>query len=186
MHNGQEMLFLSTSSVLHAVKVPHDMIEKYCAPASNNEKNTHSRPNVLPNIGDSSLIKLEPPKFGLSGLKRYGFSDLDKPRGSVLRAPNTISVLQHQQMDMNDLSAQPAILSAAIDFWTDLQNSVLKLEEKLENGYMEGLTIALVDKFARQVIISKHLFTIVTCSCCTDYFEFRASRFYSIFSNNNG
>lgn len=153
MHNGQEMLFLSTSSCLHAVSIPADTMNRFCGlEVGNVGDSPHSLPPVrhlLPQVksdlkSTNTQKLLEAPKYCLSGLKRY----------VVPSDPSPFISSDHQSPLRNkaiDHTGGRKELSVAEEYWGTLQEAVLLLQKKVQSGCLEGLSIGLVDKYARQV-----------------------------------
>lgn len=166
MHNGQEMLFLSTSSCLHAVTVSASTMSRYGASTTTERPKLHTAvssdvllansANKKSGRGDSDhapLMKLEGPQYCLSGLKRY-VTPADTVDQSVLplTPPGAVHALPlTNRFGPDDVPGVGSNLSMSGEYWVQLQDSVLLLQKKLQAGYMEGLSIGLVDKYARQV-----------------------------------
>lgn len=165
MHNGQEMLFLSTSSCLHAVAIPVEKINRYCSLASGGSTRklgAHHDPESALFTGkrtedtnglerkDQPLMRLNPPKFSISGLKRYivpcGPSGLPTENHTISSSNTQLSGIK-----TDETTGAGTVLSLSGEYWTKLQDSVLLLQKRVQGGYLEGLSIDLVDKYARQV-----------------------------------
>ena len=167
MHSGQEMLFLSTSSCLHAVAIRADTINTYCSVVVGGSglpirlpttaatgAGTHS--DKQHGQRDQPLLQLKAPKFCLSGLKRY-----------VTPSDPALSLTEASSSGRSEESSRPAddqagagtTLSLSAGYWAKLQDSVLLLQKKMQGGYLDGLSIDLVDKYARQVCIMSCYFS---------------------------
>jgi hypothetical protein len=195
MHNGQEMLFLSASACIHAVRVPAEVMWKYCsanaavvgsgnANASDKLASPHwssapksQQAKALGLESANNAVKMEAPKFCLSGLKRYvvpspradpsssasvsGYLPLGGDAAAVSATAPWSSSAHRLATPLS--SADPAGAAAAPSsfgssalslsgvFWERLQEGVLLLERQLQAGLLEGLTLGNVDKSARQV-----------------------------------
>lgn len=172
MHNGQEMLFLSTSSCLHAVAIPSDTMGRYCgvtigrspskigAVASSAAKgqavDSKNGKAGMSLKRDEPLRQLAAPTFCLSGLKRYVIQAGPSTRADVSmlsggRAAQLAASAHADRGGSESLTGTGTGLSLSGEYWTELQDSVLLLQKKVQGGALEGLSIDLVDKYARQV-----------------------------------
>lgn len=129
------------------------------------------------------LMRLEAPKYLIGGLKRYvvpSGSKLTSIISADILGNNSSETTASWQLGTASYSAVPSenqlyqnsfagvghlwsssgkgtsLLSLSGSFWNHLQHSVLLLEQKLQEGLMEGLVVGNVDKSARQVL-KKHL-----------------------------
>jgi hypothetical protein len=161
MHNGLEMLFLSTSSCLHAVKIPSEMMQDHCSLLKNKSKILETKIPNSRGANSEIKVKLDPPHYSITGLRRYLTPVATNASETDKLATGYTSLAQHSAITEGSLNLSRS-LALSGEFWAILQEGVLQLEQKLQSGLLEGLSLGIVDKYARQVRFSKR-----QCVMCT-------------------
>jgi hypothetical protein len=172
-HGGFELLALTESATLHALKVPVDAVRRCCysgegitvanplnvsATADRNVANASSSAQSTAEAGMSSqqlplrskLAVFHQLKEGPRFLAGSG-SDRLQPRSSVAaeraKTPGSASHSITADYDSLVTSAQ------SDDFWATTRSAILALEEALQHSRLEGVSIGRIDQFARQLTI---------------------------------
>jgi hypothetical protein len=163
-HAGLELVVVSESAVLHAIRVPADVVKRCCfghggsagtaatsssssgrldVPAAANTAATTAGVAAAPKYGlRKSVASARAGTYGSSARLRSG----PGAAGAGASASNTLnSTSSLRYTGVGEGS------DACVEFWAVLQREALTLEESLCQGALEGLSISRVDQYARQV-----------------------------------
>lgn len=134
---GLELLMLTESATLTALKLSGEVVSKYCGGLkirSTQEQNISVAPNyLLKSLKESFTVQCpSPSKRNKSSGGKSDFSSITNDRYDD----------QHLHFSTVEDS-----------FWKILQEEVLRLEDSLQKGWFEGLVINRIDQYARQVML---------------------------------
>jgi hypothetical protein len=173
-HAGLELLFLTESAALHAIKIPVDVV-KHCSNTGHNGYSTVASPNnsleILAkaakvvtnnrkanviNTGNESQDNIKPiaaPKYRLVSLKKTipPLGDCGKRIRKVGVGNSISNVIRSSDISTDDQS------NSRSDFWTFLRKDVLRLEHTLQQQLLEGISIGRIDEHARQITLEMSL-----------------------------
>lgn len=165
-HGGFELLLLTDSAALHALRVSSDTLD----PRSKDEKREvyAQSVRVKTSVGDMSGKESQTsitmkPKYALK--KPSATNNHTEPAYSVHHVAGKNSIPFRSSASEVEISHSATLSvnsatglgyegdSLKVEFWSLLQREVLGLEEGLQRGQMEGLSVSRVDQYARQVTL---------------------------------
>lgn len=173
-HAGLELLFLTESAALHAIKIPVDVV-RHCSNTGNNGYSTVASPNnaldilskatkVIPNNRKTNIVNtnneshdnvqsIAAPKYRLMSLKKTmpPLGDCGNRIRKVGVGNSISNVIRSSDITSDDPS------NSRSDFWTFLRKDVLRLEHTLQQQLLEGINIGRIDEHARQITLEMSL-----------------------------
>jgi len=162
-HAGLELVVVSESAVLHAIRVPADVVKRCCfghgGSAGTAATTTSSGRLDVPaaaNTAATATVVAAAPKYGL---RKSVASARAGAYGSSARLRSGPGAAGAGASASNTLNSTSSLRytgvgegsDAFVEFWAVLQREALTLEESLCQGALEGLSISRVDQYARQV-----------------------------------
>ena len=171
VHGGLELLFLTESASLTAIRVPQDVIRKYCYSGGGASKsdlasialekarsrdnvalleNSSSRPVALFSSNSAALIA---PRYPLSGLK----SAKDLEFGDELAAGKKKKSSKAVAGAGMGVGVGGSADRGGDRFWAGIRGEVLVLEDAVQRGLLLGLIIGRIDQYARQVTLEMEI-----------------------------
>ena len=160
-HGGFELIMLTESAILHAVKVPLESVKKCCwaveagLPSYNAaafgvggiRKDDVVQLNSDARVASSSTVDLSAIKKG----PRY------LPGGGADRSTSLVSGYSGRSGGF-DHKGNGNDTSWGIDeFWSQMQSAVLSLEEAIATGQLRDVTLGRIDQYARQLTLETML-----------------------------
>ena len=175
-HGGLELLLLTDSAALHVLRVSGDTLDR----SSQDDKSElyaqsmGGKSYIRDMSGKESQTPVNTkPKYALK--KSSAINAHIEPAYSVhhVTGKNSIpfrtSASEVEILHSATLSVNSAVGIgyegdvSKVEFWTLLQREVLGLEEGLQKGHMEGLSVSRVDQYARQVTLEVNQVNQVSC-----------------------
>jgi hypothetical protein len=163
-HGGLELLLLTDSAALHVLTVSSDTLDR----SSQDDKTEIYAQSMrakaaVGDIKESQMSVNTKPKYALK--KSSATNNHTEPAYAVHHITGKNSIPFRTSASEVEIlhSATLSVNSAAglgyegdaskVEFWSLLQREVLGLEEGLQKGQMEGLSVSRVDQYARQVTL---------------------------------
>ena len=159
VHGGLELLVLTESASLTAIRIPQDVIRKYCFSGGGSSKSdlasitlekARSRENMAlepARLAAPTNATLIAPRYPLSFLK----SSKDQEFNSE-SAPNK------KKKGSSKVVVQAASVDRGGDrFWAGIRGEVLALEDAVQREQLHGLIIGRIDQYARQVTLEMEI-----------------------------
>lgn len=128
MHGGLELLALTSSATLHAISILPPIVDKYMRDEASKRTGSHGL-----SIESRNIIPMDLPKYSVDGLKRSFVTPTSIRNANVSKVDFNLTI-----GTMNDMSNEKDT------FWKQLENEMLVLQEALEKGYLQGMTLGRI------------------------------------------
>jgi hypothetical protein len=166
-HPGLELLVMTESAVLHAVKIPTEVVKRCCMvgarvissqsfPDHLIKQSSASTPREADKGagGGVQVAPKYPLRKSITSMRSASATAVGRGRGLLAHGHGSASA------NMNTLNSTSSLRydntggdSVVGEYWQVLQREALVLEENLQNGLLEGLSIGRVDQYARQITL---------------------------------
>jgi hypothetical protein len=178
-HGGLELLLLTDSAALHVLRVSTDTLDR----SSQDDKTQSMRAKA--ELGDLSGRESQ---MSVNTKPKYALKKSSATNNHIEPAYSAHPIAGKNSIPFRTSASEVEILHAAtlsvnsaaglgyegdaskVEFWSLLQREVLGLEEGLQRGQMEGLSVSRVDQYARQVTLEVYqvnqVSCVVLCLCC--------------------
>lgn len=143
-HSGLELLLLTESAALTAIRIPHDMVRKYCFPGGGSSSTLGGANPISASAPPSSAVSVAGPRHQLSSLK----SNRKEPE--ILSTPRNSG---SGGVVGNGTAALSTGDRSGDRFWAGIRAEILALEDAVTSNQLRGVSISRIDQYARQITI---------------------------------